>query len=105
MAANQKRKQEILTLIVVFTGVVIVSALVAYYLGGRPQSPAPATPSATRPDANQPTETPPGVDIPSAILGERSAQPTPSPAQQAPEVPSERASDGDSSINVLRLLS
>src|SRR5687767_11902663 len=79
MAANQKRKQEILTLIVVFTGVVIVSALVAYYLGGRPQSPAPATPSATRPDANQPTETPPGVDIPSAILGERSAQPTPSP--------------------------
>src|SRR6185369_9444620 len=32
--ANKKRKQEILTLVVVFTGVLLVSALVVYFLGG-----------------------------------------------------------------------
>ena len=85
MAANQKRKQEILTLIVVFTGVVIVSALVAYYLGGARQATTPATPSATRPDVNQPAETRPGVDAPTATLGERDAQPTPAPTVAAEE--------------------
>lgn len=60
MATNPKRRQEIITLIVVFTGVVVVSALVAYYMGGNRQtSPAtsPATPSATRPGPDQPTAT------------------------------------------------
>ena len=77
MAANQKKKQEIITLIVVFAGVVVVSALVAYNLGGGRQTTAPATPS----PREQPTATRPGVDDPAAaILGERGgAQPTPSP--------------------------
>jgi len=81
MAANQKRKQEILTLVVVFLGVVVVSALVAYYMGGGRQTTAPETPSTTRPDANQPPATRPGADDPTtAILGERAAQPTPAPS-------------------------
>ena len=32
--ANKKRKQEIITLVVVFTGVLLLSALAVYYLGG-----------------------------------------------------------------------
>jgi len=32
--ANKKRKQEIVTLVVVFTGVLVVSALAVYFLGG-----------------------------------------------------------------------
>lgn len=75
MAANQKRKQEIITLIVVFAGVVVVSALVAYYLGGGRQTTAPATPSA----GEQPSPTRPAANEPSAIFGERGAQPTPAP--------------------------
>lgn len=70
MAAN-KRKQEIITLIVVFTGVVIVSALIAYYLGGGRRT-TTTTPSAATP----------GVDQPTAILGQ---QPTPSPRAAAEE--------------------
>jgi uncharacterized membrane protein YhiD involved in acid resistance len=79
MAANQKRKQEIITLVVVFTGVVIVSAMVAYYMGGGRQTTTPATPPATRSDVDQPAATRPGSNDPTAILGERGAQPTPAP--------------------------
>ncbi|HEX2271071.1 MAG TPA: DUF4956 domain-containing protein [Pyrinomonadaceae bacterium] len=50
MASNSKRKQELITLAVVFAGVVVVSALAAYYLGG---GSGPTTPPAARP-----TETP-----------------------------------------------
>jgi len=84
MAANPKRKQEIITLIVVFAGVVVVSALIAYYLGGGRQTtpstarpavdqPTPARgdqPSATRSDADEPT---------TAILGQPPAQTTRAP--------------------------
>ena len=53
MATNSKRKQELITLAVVFAGVVVVSALAAYYLGGggggRTTTPAarPTEPPAT----------------------------------------------------------
>ena len=58
MSVNTKRRQEIITLIVVFAGVVVVSALVAYYLGGNRNGPGTGgTPSATRPAADQPTAT------------------------------------------------
>lgn len=56
MATNSKRKQELITLAVVFAGVVVVSALAAYYLGGGSgggRTTPPGTPSTTRP-----TETP-----------------------------------------------
>ena len=77
MAANQTRKQELLTLIVVFTGVVIVSALVAYYMGGGRQTTAP-TPSTTRPEVGeQPSPTRPGADDPTAALGAPALQRTP----------------------------
>ena len=79
MPASQKRK-EITTLIVVFTGVVVVSALVAYYLGGSRQT-APATTTATRPEAEQPSATRPSREEPTAILGDRGPQPTPSPVK------------------------
>jgi|SoiMethySBSTD1v2_1073268.scaffolds.fasta_scaffold15036_2 uncharacterized membrane protein YhiD involved in acid resistance len=75
MAASQRRK-EITTLIVVFTGVVVVSALVAYYLGGSRQ-PAPATPTTTRPDVNQPATTRPSAEEPSTTLGNPATQRTP----------------------------
>ena len=73
MAANPKRRQEIFTLIVVFTGVVVVSALIAYYLGGNRQ-PTPNAPAPTRAAAEQPTATRPEDDPPTAILGEPGAQ-------------------------------
>jgi uncharacterized membrane protein YhiD involved in acid resistance len=87
--ANPKRKQEIITLIVVFTGVVIVSALVAYYLGGARQT-TPSTartdgPTATRPDVDQPAARPSieqrgdqrgdqGADQPTAPIGDSAVQ-------------------------------
>jgi len=74
MAVNQKRKQEILTLVVVFLGVVVVSGLVAYYLGGARQTQSLA-PTATRPEPDRPNRT--GAELPSAILGEPGTQPTP----------------------------
>src|SRR5689334_8875875 len=89
MPASQKRK-EITTLIVVFTGVVVVSALVAYYLGGSRQT-APTTPTgtttptATRPEAEQPPATRPSREEPTAIFGERTPQPTPAPASGTQE--------------------
>jgi uncharacterized membrane protein YhiD involved in acid resistance len=73
MPANSKKRQEIVTLIVVFTGVVVVSALVAYYLGGSRQT-TPNTPSATRPAPEQPAASRPEVDPTAAILGEPGAQ-------------------------------
>ena len=84
MAANPKRKQEILTLIVVFAGVVVASALVAYYLGGGRQT----TPSTARPASDQPSPTRPDADQPTAIFG----QPTPQPTAPA-------ARDGDGFID------
>ena len=78
MAANPKRKQEILTLIVVFTGVVVVSALVAYYLGGGRQT----SPSTARPVSDQPSPTRPDADQPTAIFGQPSPQPTTSAARE-----------------------
>jgi uncharacterized membrane protein YhiD involved in acid resistance len=72
MPTDRKRKQEIITLIVVFTGVVVVSAFVAYYLGGGRQT-GPATSSATRPDVEQRPE----VDQPTATLVGPSPQTTP----------------------------
>ncbi|HEU4431920.1 MAG TPA: DUF4956 domain-containing protein [Pyrinomonadaceae bacterium] len=58
MAATQKRK-EITTLIVVFTGVVVVSALVAYYLGGGRQTPTNTTQTGVEPGSTRPTVEPP----------------------------------------------
>jgi uncharacterized protein DUF4956 len=83
MAASQKRK-EITTLIVVFTGVVVVSALVAYYLGGSRQT-ASTTPTVTRTEPEQPSATRPNREEPTAIFGERAPQPTPSPLAGAQE--------------------
>jgi hypothetical protein len=84
MTANDKRKQEILTLIVVFTGVVVVSALIAYYLGGSSRQATPTTPPASRTGAEQPASRP-EVDDPSAILREPTAQatqPQPAPGEE-----------------------
>ena len=57
---NQKRK-EVLTLIVVFTGVVLLSALVVYYLTGRPTTPDRTTTETVRPT--------PQAQQPDAVLG------------------------------------
>lgn len=65
MPANQKRKQEIITLIVVFTGVVIVCALAAYYLGGARRTTTTTAP-ATQPQLD-----------PTATLAETAPQRTP----------------------------
>lgn len=64
MATNPKRKQELITLAVVFAGVVVVSALVAYYLGGGS--------SRTTTPAARPTESPVARQTPSpdATAGE-----------------------------------
>lgn len=62
MASNPKRKQELITLAVVFAGVVVVSALAAYYLGGggsgRTTTPAPRP---TEPTGTARQTEPPGV--------------------------------------------
>ena len=76
MAVNNKRKQEILTLVVVFLGVVAVSAVVAYYLGSTRQT-QQGTPSATRPEPDRTART--GTDQPTAMLGQPATQPTPTP--------------------------
>lgn len=69
MASNPKRKQELITLAVVFAGVVVVSALAAYYLGGGGRT----TPSATRP--TEPSGTARQTEPPSGIPGEPGGQP------------------------------
>jgi hypothetical protein len=61
MRSNQKRRKEILTLVVVFTGVVVASALVVYFLGT-----SRATPDTFRPN-----------EQPTATLGESVEQPSP----------------------------
>jgi uncharacterized membrane protein YhiD involved in acid resistance len=81
MASNPKRKQELITLAVVFAGVVVVSALVAYYLGGgggaRRTTQQPGARSTESPGTARQTEPPPS-DIP--ILGDQPVlQATPQP--------------------------
>ena len=66
--ANKKRKQEILTLVVVFTGVLLVSALAVYFLGGGRR----VTPETIR---QSPT--------PDAVLGVPDARPSPTPQTQS----------------------
>ena len=66
--ANKTRKREILTLVVVFTGVLLVSALVVYFLGGGRR----ITPEAVR---QSPT--------PDAVLGVPDARPSPTPQSQS----------------------
>jgi uncharacterized membrane protein YhiD involved in acid resistance len=56
MRSEQKRKQEIITLIVVFAGVLVVTALGVYYLGSSRQG----TPTATR-QTEQPAPT---IEVP-----------------------------------------
>src|SRR6185436_11225166 len=68
--ANKKRKQEIVTLVVVFTGVLLVSALAVYFLGGGRR----VTPETVR---QGPT--------PDAVLGVPEASPTP-PTQSGDNV-------------------
>jgi uncharacterized membrane protein YhiD involved in acid resistance len=58
---NQKRK-EVFTLIVVFTGVVLLSAFVVYFLGGDRRT----TPDRTTPETVRPT---PQTDQPDAVFG------------------------------------
>jgi len=59
---NQKRKQEVFTLIVVFAGVVVLSALTVYFLGGgRRETPERATADTVR-QTPQPQQ-------PEAVLG------------------------------------
>lgn len=82
MASNSKRKQELITLAVVFAGVVVVSALAAYYLGigrsTRTTRPT-ASPETARPESPVARQTqPPPSDIP--IFGDQPvAQATPQP--------------------------
>jgi uncharacterized membrane protein YhiD involved in acid resistance len=68
--ANKKRKQEIVTLVVVFTGVLLVSALGVYFLGGGRR----VTPEAVR---QSPT--------PDAVLGTPETRPSPTPQNQPGE--------------------
>lgn len=49
MASNPKKQQELITLAIVFAGVVLVSALAAYYLGGGGSSRRTTEPPAARP--------------------------------------------------------
>jgi uncharacterized membrane protein YhiD involved in acid resistance len=58
---NQKRK-EVFTLVVVFTGVVLLSAFVVYFLGGDRRT----TPDRTTPETVRPT---PQTDQPDAVFG------------------------------------
>ena len=62
--ANKKRRQEIITLVVVFTGVLLVSALAVYFLGGGRL----VTPETIR---QSPT--------PDAVLGVPETRPSPTP--------------------------
>lgn len=65
-----KRKQELITLAVVFAGVVVVSALAAYYLGGGSRT--TTTPVARPAESPRPTTEQPG-----AIFGIPENRPTP----------------------------
>lgn len=68
---NQRRK-EILTLVVVFAGVLLLSALVVYFLGGAGSRPTTTAPEASRP-AQQPQQQP------DAVLGMPDERPSPTP--------------------------
>lgn len=65
--ANKKRKQEIVTLVVVFTGVLLLSALAVYFIAGGRR----VTPETTRPG---PT--------PDAVLGTPDTRTSPTPQAQ-----------------------
>lgn len=65
--ANKKRRQEIFTLVVVFTGVLLVSALAVYFLGGGRR---------VTPEMVQQSPTP------DAVLGLPDARPSPTPQNQ-----------------------
>ena len=65
--ANKRRKQEIFTLVVVFTGVLLLSALAVYFLGGGRR----VTPETIR---QSPT--------PDAVFGVPEAGPSPAPQAQ-----------------------
>lgn len=65
--ANKKRRQEIITLVIVFTGVLLASALAVYFLGGGRR----VTPETLR---QSPT--------PDAVLGVPETRPSPTPQTQ-----------------------
>jgi len=70
---DQKRK-EIFTLVVVFAGVVVLSALVVYFLGGSGRT--TTTPEVSRPTQPQPQQQP------EAVLGMPDERATPTPVHQ-----------------------
>ena len=70
MRKQNKRKQEVITLIAVFAGVVVLSALVVYFLSG----PQRATPERTTPETTR--QTPAPQSQPEAVLG-MPTEPTP----------------------------
>ena len=99
MAANPKRTQERITLAIVFIGVLVVSALAAYYLGGggrtTPSSNTrPTEPSTTTGRSNEPTATleRPGEPTPTEPIFPPTARPTPLPGAAA-------AQEGDGFID------
>jgi uncharacterized membrane protein YhiD involved in acid resistance len=57
MRSEQKRKQEIITLVVVFAGVLVVTALAVYYLGAGSRSTTPTT-------ARQAEQPAPTIEVP-----------------------------------------
>jgi uncharacterized membrane protein YhiD involved in acid resistance len=80
--ADQKRK-EILTLIVVFAGVLLLSALVVYFLGGRRATPERTTaPESVRETPRQ-TPSPASPESPDAIFGIPDERTSPAPQNTA----------------------
>ena len=83
-----KRKQELITLAVVFAGVVVVSALAAYYLGGGGRQ-APTTTPGARP-----------AGTPTATFGPPEEQPAATTQAQRPTASTEPATtEADSFID------
>src|SRR5688572_22317574 len=81
---NTQRRKEVLTLIVVFAGVLVLSALVVYFMTGG----ARTTPDRTTPETVRPT---PAAQQPGAVLG--------LPDEQTP--PRSPSSAGDTFIDRL----
>ena len=74
MALTDKRKREIATLVVVFTSVLVVSALVVYLIAGRTQ---------TRTETETSRETQAPVVTPREPAGRDTVEPTPAPERRA----------------------